>query len=101
MFKTCHELTLQNGDKCEVGQYVIAKNPDQLGATVIARVEEVLQVVNSVADLSGMPSHILLQATDVSRDEGKYHMPHIDLTNRWGLFCFPVQYLSPCSPTRS
>jgi hypothetical protein len=99
MFKTCRELTLQNGDKCEVGQYVIAK--DQSGTTVIAHVEEILQVVNSVADLSGMPSHILLQAADVSRDAAKYHMPHINLSNQWGLFSFPVQYLLPCSLTSS
>jgi hypothetical protein len=46
MFKPCHEVTLQNGDKCEVGQYVIAKTPDQLGTTVIAHVEEVLSIIS-------------------------------------------------------
>ena len=101
MFKTCRELTLQNGDKCGVGQFIIAKNPDQLGTTVVAPVEEILQVVNSDADLSGMPSRIFLQAADVNRDAAKHHMPHIDLTDQWGLFSFPAGYLSPCSPMSS
>jgi hypothetical protein len=89
-FKACRELHLQNGDQCQVGQFVISKDPHRFGATVVARVEEILQLKNSIADFSGMPDYILLQAADVSRSATTYHMPHIDLTNKWALVTFQV-----------
>jgi hypothetical protein len=95
-FKTCHTMYLQNGDKCEVGQFVISKDPDRLGATVVGHVEEILQLKGSVADFSAMPDHILLQAADVRRPAVTYQMPHIDLMNRWGLVGFQVCKTSSC-----
>jgi hypothetical protein len=73
-----------------VGQFVITKDPSHLGATVVARVEEILQLKGSVADFSSMPDHILLQVADVHRPAVTYQMPHIDLTNQWGLVAFQV-----------
>lgn len=58
-------MHLQNGDKCEVGQFIISKDPGFVGATIVARVEEILQLKGSTADFSGMPDHILLQTADV------------------------------------
>ena len=89
-FKTCREFHLQNGDKCEVGQFVITKDPGHVGATTVARVEEILQLKGSVADLTSMPDHVLLQVADVRRPAATYQMPHIDLTNQWGLVAFQV-----------
>src|SRR5258705_12844939 len=59
-FKTCRELFLKNGDKCTIGQFVITQNPNIVGSTFVARVEEILQVVDSVADYSGFPDGVLL-----------------------------------------
>jgi hypothetical protein len=89
-YKTCCEVHLQNGDKCEVGQFVIAKAPGQIGATAVARVEEILQVVGSVADYAQMPNHILLQAVDMHRMAATYLMPSLDLNNNWALVTFQV-----------
>jgi len=89
-FKTCHELYLQNGDRCEPGQFIILKDPGHLGTTLVARVEEILQIKGSVADLTDMPDHILLQVADVSQFSQTYHMPRITLTNQWGLVSFKV-----------
>lgn len=93
-FKTCSELYLQNGDKCKLGQFIITKDPVITGLTVIARVEEILQVKGSTADLSGMPDYILLQATEIGQDATSYHMPPISLINRWALVDFKV-----CTPS--
>ena len=90
-FQTCREMHLQNGDKCEVGQFIISKDPKQLGATVVAQVGEILQIKGSVADFSGMPDHVLLQVADVRRPAMTYQMPHVDLMNRWGLVSFQVR----------
>ncbi|KAF7975989.1 hypothetical protein HWV62_8148 [Athelia sp. TMB] len=87
-FKTCLEFSLQNGDKCRVGQWVVAKDPLALGATLVARVEEILQVQGSVAELSGMPDFILLQAADVRHQAPAYHMPRLKLTNMWACATF-------------
>src|ERR1700733_3508473 len=64
-FKTCREVFLKNGDKCTIGQFVITQNPNVVGSTFVARVEEILQVVDSVADYSGFPDGVLLQSADV------------------------------------
>jgi hypothetical protein len=94
LFKTCREMHLRNGDTCEVGQFVISKDPVQPGTTVLARVEEILQLKGSVADFSAMPDHILLQAAIARRLAVTYQMPLIDLTNQWALATFQVRHLS-------
>jgi hypothetical protein len=83
-------MYLQNGDKCEVGQFIISKDPGRPGDTVVARVEEILQIKGSVADFSAMPDHILLQVADVRRVASTYQMPCLDLQNQWGLVNFKV-----------
>ena len=75
-FKTCWEVYLQNGDKCIIGQFVIAQNPTVVGVTFIARVEVILQVLGSVTDYSHLPDGVLLQSADVNRPDEKCHMPH-------------------------
>jgi hypothetical protein len=89
-FKTCWEVFLKNGDKCTVGQFVITQNPNIVGSTFVARVEEILQVVDSVPDYSGFPDGVLLQSADVNRPTVEYCMPHIDLLNHWSFVCFEV-----------
>lgn len=93
-FKTSREVFLQNGDKCVLGQFVIVKDLGALGTTLTARVEEILHVQNSVADLSGMPNCILLRAVNLdTRTSDMYHMPCIELKDQWGLFELKVRRL--------
>lgn len=84
-------MHLVNGDKCVVGQHVIARPPSGLGMTIIARVVEILQIVGSVEDYSGQPSRVLLRGVDVVRPATKYRMPHIDLTNEFSMVRFTVR----------
>jgi len=90
-FKTCREVYLKNGDKCIVGQFVVAQNPHIPGATFIARVDEILQIVGSIADFSSLPDGVLLQSADVHRPSVTYHMPHVDLLNLWSFFSLDVR----------
>lgn len=68
---------------------MITKVPGVLGSTLTARVEEILTVKNSVADFSGTPDRILLQAVNLDvRTSDTYRMPCIELENRWALLEF-------------
>jgi hypothetical protein len=89
-FKTCRELYLKNGDKCTIGQFVIVQNPNAVGTTFLARVEEIMQIVGSIADYSHLLDGVLLQSADVNHPADKYRMPHIDLLNQWSFVCFEV-----------
>jgi hypothetical protein len=64
-FKTCRKMYLQNGDKCEVGQFIISKDPRRPGQTVVAWMQEILQRQGSIVDFSAMPDYILVQLTNV------------------------------------
>lgn len=90
-FKTCHEVYLKNGDKCTIGQFVVAQNPHIPGATFVARVDEILQIVGSIADFSSLPDGVLLQSADVCRPSLTYQMPHIDLLNLWSFVSLDVR----------
>jgi len=90
-------MYLQNGDKCEVGQFIISKDPGRPGQTVVVRLEEILQRQGSMADLSAMPEYILVQLADVQRVATTYQMPCLDLTNQWGLVDFKVRAYCPFS----
>jgi hypothetical protein len=88
-------MYLQNGDKCEVGQFIISKDPGRPGETVVARMEEILQRQGSIADFSAMPNYILVQLADVQRVDTTYQMPCLDLANQWGLVDFQVRAYRP------
>jgi hypothetical protein len=89
-FKTCRELYLKNCDKCTIGQFVVVQNPNAVGTTFIAGVEEIVQIVGSIADYSHLPDGVLLQSADVNRPADKYRMPQIDLLNQWSFVRFEV-----------
>lgn len=85
LFKTNREVFLTNGDKCAQGNFVIIKDPGSIGTTYTARVEEILNVQNSVAHLSGMPDCVLLQLVTLGRASDIYGMPLVDLSGQWAL----------------
>lgn len=79
-------MTLLNGDTCTLNQFVIARGSDTTEPTFVACVKEIIQIVGSVADLSGQPSGILLQLAAVSKHgSAQYEMPHISLRDTWYL----------------
>ncbi|KAF7965797.1 hypothetical protein HWV62_41769 [Athelia sp. TMB] len=85
LFRSSREVYLQNGDKCVQGQFVIAKDPVNIGVTYTARVDEILNIQNSIAHLGGMPDCVLLQLASLSRTSDTYSMPLVDLSRRWAL----------------
>lgn len=97
-FKTSREVHLQNGDKCEPGQFVVVSDPRYFGVTFVARVEEILTIVDSVADRNKIPDGILLRKANVERSAEPYRMPHIDLLDSWLVSQFSVSYLQLSSP---
>jgi hypothetical protein len=85
LFKTSEAIALMNGDACPIGSFVIARQTNTAGQTLLVRVNEILQAYKSVADLSGQADTILVQATDVSHENEHYHMPNIQMLQHWYL----------------
>lgn len=84
-------MHLQNGDKCAVGQFIIAKHGNtNLGGTVTARVEEILQLQGSHSELRGMPDLILIRTATTDQAANTYRMPQLKLTNQFYLVEFKV-----------
>lgn len=85
LFKTNKEMILINGDTCSVGAFVIAHKPGRIGETYVARVDEIIQLQGSSADLSQQPDGVLLQPARVYREAPSYRMPIIELSYTWDL----------------
>ncbi|KAL6306470.1 hypothetical protein BKA93DRAFT_840752 [Sparassis latifolia] len=83
LFKSCQSANLYNGDSCDIGQYVIVRDPVMVTETYVARVEEIVQVRGSIADLASQPDAILLRTAAVFRHAEPYHMPRVDLLSHW------------------
>ncbi|KAF7976125.1 hypothetical protein HWV62_7571 [Athelia sp. TMB] len=89
LFKTNADVHLQNGDKCTIGQFVIAKHGDaNFGGTVTARVEEILQLQGSPSERSGMPDFILIRIAASDHADDIYRMPQLSLKNQYYLVEF-------------
>ncbi|KAJ7294046.1 hypothetical protein C8J57DRAFT_1042339 [Mycena rebaudengoi] len=86
LFKTSKALYLNNGDLCNVQQFVIARRPNH-HETFVARVSEILQIEGSVEALAQRPSGILLQSALVGLTAAgeAYEMPTVVLQNQWSL----------------
>ncbi|KAJ7502333.1 hypothetical protein B0H11DRAFT_1712900, partial [Mycena galericulata] len=84
-FTTQKLLYLQNGDSCKPGNFVVVKNLDPLhvGETLIARVEEIIQQVGSIASFSSQPDGILLRRAIFDNNRQRYGMPAIHLSAEW------------------
>lgn len=70
--------------------FVIVRNPQVLGETFVARVEEIIQQTGSVAALSSGPSGILLQRAFINPTRTRYGMPSIQLLNEWFMHTLKV-----------
>ncbi|KAJ7435966.1 hypothetical protein B0H11DRAFT_2256623 [Mycena galericulata] len=84
LLKTNSAMYLDNGDFCELQQFVIVRRPDQ--STFFGRVAEIIQIQNSTEDLSQRASAILLQLATVSRvGHRSYGMPAVTVQDQWAL----------------
>lgn len=90
LLRTNSAMHLENGDFCELQQFVIVKARDQ--STFIARVAEILQIEGTADALSQRPSGILLQSAiiDNTADES-YGMPAVHLKEQWSLVKMAVR----------
>ncbi|KAJ7814354.1 hypothetical protein B0H14DRAFT_3747837 [Mycena olivaceomarginata] len=85
LFKTNKQLYLLNGDSCVPHTFVIVKHPRRPGETFVARVEELIQQVGSIADFASRPDGVLLQKTIIDHAREHYGMPSVQLAGEWSL----------------
>ncbi|KAJ7124727.1 hypothetical protein C8R43DRAFT_898835 [Mycena crocata] len=86
-FRLQKQLYLHNGDSCRPGNFVIVQHPLHAGETFVARVEEIIQQVGSVASFSSQPDGIVLQKVTVDRTLQRYGMPSVKLSGQWSMHC--------------
>ncbi|KAJ7483665.1 hypothetical protein FB451DRAFT_1029349, partial [Mycena latifolia] len=86
-FRTNKQVHLYNGDPCQPGSFVVVRDPDPaaMGDTFVARVEEIIQEIGSVASFSSQPDGILVQKADIDRTRARYGMPSIKLSGQWSM----------------
>ena len=92
-------MYLYNGDKCTVGQHIIARHhhhPAEIhpSPTFIARVVEIIQQVGSPAYMQSQPDGILLQTVNSSAPNAKYQMPRLFLQDKWSFVRPQVSFWS-------
>lgn len=75
-FRTSKSVTLQNGDVCPVGQWVLLWIDEQHDP-IVARVREIIQWKGSLGDKTSSPDGVLLEVGAVSGTAEPYHMPAV------------------------
>jgi hypothetical protein len=95
LFQTNQSLSLYNGDICVPGGFVIVRDSQTVGQTFVARVEEIIQQVGSLAIFSSQPDGVLLQRAFIDRVRTRYGMPSIQLSNQWSMHNAKVQEYFP------
>lgn len=83
-------MHLINGDSCQIGQFVVVRNPNSAGLTFVTQIHEILHIQGSIADLARMPDGVLLQTANVQHVDDTYHMPLIKLLDNWSVVQFEV-----------
>ncbi|KAJ7223860.1 hypothetical protein B0H12DRAFT_1213067 [Mycena haematopus] len=77
LFRTCKDLTLNNGDICVPGNFVIVQHPNRIGETFVGKVEEIIQRVGSVKMYASQADGILIQQVTLLRHRARYGMPSV------------------------
>ncbi|KAJ7195401.1 hypothetical protein B0H12DRAFT_1299784, partial [Mycena haematopus] len=77
LFRTCKDLTLNNGDICVPGNFVIVQHPNRIGETFVGKVEEILQRVGSVKMYASQADGILIQQVTLLHHRARYGMPSV------------------------
>ncbi|KAJ7601530.1 hypothetical protein B0H17DRAFT_1241343 [Mycena rosella] len=84
-FRTCTDVTLNNGDACIPGGFVIIRHPEHIGETYVAQVEEIIQEVGSLAAHTSLADGILVHKVRLLRELQRYGMPRILLSGERAL----------------
>ncbi|KAF7357585.1 hypothetical protein MSAN_01354900 [Mycena sanguinolenta] len=82
MFRTCKDLTLNNGDVCVPGNFVIIQDPNRIGETFVGKVEEIIQRVGSVKMYASQSDGILIQQVTLLHHPARYGMPRVVASGR-------------------
>jgi hypothetical protein len=77
--RVAKSMYLQNGDLCYVGGYVIWDEGEPGSSPVLARVEEILQVVDSENDSVDKVDHVLVRFGVLNGIHPTYGMPKLTL----------------------
>ncbi|KAK6992397.1 hypothetical protein R3P38DRAFT_2570511 [Favolaschia claudopus] len=85
LFQTCQSITLQNNDVCNPGNFVIIRDPQNIGQTFVAQVCEIIQEKGSQAEYSSNPDGILVQRALVDQQQPRYGMPRLRLLDQWSM----------------
>lgn len=86
-YRVCASFVIQNGDKCAVGNWVLAQRPDHSG-TFVAKVTEILQIVSMHSGAE--PSFILVQIGSLSGQPNAYHLPSLVASQTYALVQYDV-----------
>ena len=92
-FKSCF---LQNNDKCQVGDWVLLRSVTPSRSFSLGKVEEILQICGSSAELGRRPDFILLSMFSVAGTAEKYLMPRLVKTNASALVDYKVKISLSC-----
>ncbi|KAJ7633334.1 hypothetical protein DFH06DRAFT_1004418 [Mycena polygramma] len=83
LIQTGAKMYLENGDLCELQQFVICRRSDQI-TMFVGRIAEILQIRGTPEAYSQRPSAILLQTVTISNTaDDSYGMPAIQLQDHW------------------
>jgi hypothetical protein len=80
-----------NGDKCNIGQWVLVSQPGG-SPPKVSCIQEIIQRIGSENERSARPDVILLQHGVISAFSEPYRMPCVSLDNNWTLV--PLQVCS-------
>ncbi|KAF8180489.1 hypothetical protein K438DRAFT_1908238 [Mycena galopus ATCC 62051] len=84
-FRTCRNLTLNNGDVCIPGSFVIVQPQDRVGETIVGCVDEIIQHVGSVNSHASLPDGVLIRKGILLRGRPRYGMPSVITSGEWQL----------------
>jgi hypothetical protein len=94
LYETSSYVFLLNGDRCDIGQYVIVREDGPNPTLFVACVREIIQQVNSPNHTDQKPDGILLQMVDSNVVSPKFQMPELALQE---LFSFvPIDVSHVC-----
>lgn len=97
-YRVCTSFVIKNGDKCSVGNWVLARRPGRYD-TFVAKVTEILQIVSIHSGTE--PSFVLVQIGSFSNQPNTYHMPSVVASQGYALVQYDVSLHFNINPQQS
>ena len=91
-FQTQQCLTLLNGDRNEVGHWVLVRGELDRDPPRVACIQEIVQELRSEAAAKRQPSAVLLKLSIVAHTPNRYNMPLVSASDQWILMPLEVMY---------